>query len=37
LSALEGNPGPVLTNNPLMTYALAAIGKNVLPEKNENE
>lgn len=27
LAALEGNPGPVLTNNPFMIDALAAIGK----------
>jgi len=27
LAALEGNPGPVLINNPLMIDALAAIGK----------
>lgn len=33
LAVLEGNPGPVLTSNPLMLEALAAIGKTTMPEK----
>ena len=39
LPALEGNPGPVLTNNRLMTDVLAAIGKTVMsemPQKQQN-
>lgn len=37
LSALEGNPGPVLTNNPLMVKALAAIGQEAMPETTKDQ
>ncbi|MBA7635229.1 hypothetical protein ES703_42830 [subsurface metagenome] len=37
LSALEGNPGPVLTNNPPMINALAAIGKTTMSETLQDQ
>lgn len=37
LSVLEGNPGSVLTNNPLMIDALAAIGKTTMSEMPQDQ
>ena len=36
LAALEGNPGPVLTNNPFMIDALAAIGRTDMLEMSQD-